>query len=204
MESIESKITTIVIASGNNHKLKEIGQIIGDIGVRWFSGSDFAIGNVDETGMSYAQNAEIKARAYSLASGLPALADDSGLEVDALDGLPGVHSNRLFGENKTDAEKVSELLKRLKGVQDPHRSARFRCHAVLMMDDKILASVSGCVEGRIMHHPEGTGGFGYDPVFMYPRRGISFARLSADEKNAISHRGKAMRKIREFLLRYTG
>ncbi len=196
------KITSIVIATSNNNKIREISRIIGDIGIKWIAGSDFSVGIVEETGSSYAENAEIKARAYSRASGLPALADDSGLEVDALGGLPGVHSNRLFGQSKTDAEKVAELLKRLEGVPENKRTARFVCHAVLLENERVLASVRGSVEGYILDQPSGSGGFGYDPVFYYPELGKTFAGLSVTEKNAQSHRGQAMRKIREFLLRY--
>ena len=199
--SIE-KITSIVIATSNNNKIKEISRIIGEIGVDWVAGSDFLVGEVEENGSTYAENAEIKARAYSNISGLPALADDSGLEVDALDGLPGIHSNRFFGQSKTDAEKVAELLKRLEGVPQNKRTARFICHAVLLAGNQMLASVRGTVEGFILYQPQGSGGFGYDPVFYYPELRKTFADLSVAEKNIRSHRGQAMRKIREFLLRF--
>ncbi len=197
------RVESIVIASGNSHKIEEIQSIIGQTSIHWVSGSDYSVGDIDESGDTYRQNAMIKAQRYSTVAGLPALADDSGLEVAALDGLPGIRSSRLFGENKTDAEKVQALLERLKDVPEQMRSAKFVCHAVLMIENKILKSCKGITHGTILFEPAGKNGFGYDPVFFVPELGKTYAQLSESEKNAVSHRGKAMQKIRDFLLRYT-
>ncbi|MBN1880208.1 RdgB/HAM1 family non-canonical purine NTP pyrophosphatase [bacterium] len=194
--------TTIVIASGNAHKIQEIKTIMGPIGIRWLSGNTLDIGQVDESGSSYLENAVIKATAYSRASGKLALADDSGLEVDALGGLPGIRSNRLFGENKTQEEKILELLRRLKQVPFEKRTARFICHAVLLSDEQLLVSVQGVLDGVILSESRGKAGFGYDPVFLVPGIGKTLAQMSDAEKNICSHRGSAMRQIRDFLLRW--
>lgn len=190
----------IVIGTGNAHKVEEIQKIIGDIGIELIPGSNWDMAEIDENGDSYEANAIIKARAYSKISGLPALADDSGLEVDALDGLPGIRSNRLFGENLTSLQKIEELLRRLIEVPGPERTARFISHVVIVDDETVLFSASGAVEGTILESPRGQGGFGYDPVFHVSELGVAMAQLSDAEKNRISHRGKAMRQARDFLL----
>jgi XTP/dITP diphosphohydrolase len=197
------RVDAIVIASGNRHKVEEIRTIIGQTGIQWIPGSDYGVQDIKESGDTYRKNAIIKAERYSMVAGLPALADDSGLEIAALDGLPGVRSSRLFGENKSDAEKVQALLERMKRVPEKMRTARFVCHAVLISGEKILKSCSGVTEGNILSEPAGEGGFGYDPIFFIPELGKTYAQLDALEKNNVSHRGKAMRKIRDFLLRYT-
>jgi len=190
----------LVVATGNAHKFDEIRAIIGDIGVDWIPGTDIPAGPVEETGETYESNALIKAAVYARESGLPALADDSGLEVDALNGLPGVRSNRSFGPGLTDAEKIAKLLKLLAGVPDSERTARFVCHAVIVEDGNPVCSVRGAVEGVIIHEPRGSDGFGYDPVFLVPGLGRTFAEIPENEKSAVSHRGRAMRRVRDFLL----
>lgn len=190
----------VVIATGNAHKINEIQSIIGDIGVEWVPGTAIAVGPVEESGKTYEENAVIKAMAYSQDSGLPALADDSGLEVDALGGLPGLRSNRFFGPGLTDTRKIELLLRRLSDVPEPQRTARFVCHAVLVDKNHVLVSVRGTVEGVIARQPSGGSGFGYDPVFRVPALNATFAEISETDKSRISHRGQAMRRIRDFLL----
>lgn len=191
----------IVIGTGNRHKIVEIRSIIGDIGIRWVDGSCVNTGPVEEAGESYEENAIIKAKCFSLAAGLPALADDSGLEVDALNGLPGLHSNRLFGEKRSSSEKIRELLNRMNGIPAPERTARFVCHAVIVSGENLIVAVRGFLKGIILEQSLGGAGFGYDPIFMVPGTGKTLAQMSGSEKNALSHRGIAMRQIRDFLLR---
>lgn len=195
------RLGEIVIATRNPHKVAEIKKIMGDIDVVWRSGLDVPVERVEEIGETYRANAELKAMAYHQASGLPALADDSGLEVDYLNGLPGVRSNRLFGESISDAEKVHRLLQRMVNAPSDRRTARFVCCAVLVVNGRLALSVQGTVSGCILESPAGTGGFGYDPVFWVPEYGATFAEISEDSKDRISHRGRAMRQVRDFLLR---
>ena len=150
-----------------------------------------------ETGSTFVENALIKARHAARVSGLPAIADDSGLEVDALDGQPGVRSARYAGDGASDAENVDKLLRELEGVDDDGRSGRFRCAAVLVSpgEPELKLVAEGSWEGRILKARRGEGGFGYDPVFLDPESGRSAAELSPDEKNARSHRGEALRKL---------
>ncbi len=192
---------SIVIASGNSHKINEIQSIMAGSSVRWIVGSNFDPGKIEESGATYEENAVIKALAYSRISGFPSLADDSGLEVDALNGLPGIRSNRLFGEALSSNEKIHELLKRMADVPESSRTARFVCQAVLVSGGTVIATASGVLEGMILRECRGEAGFGYDPVFVIPDLGKTLAQLSDSEKNTWSHRGKAMRQILDFLLR---
>jgi XTP/dITP diphosphohydrolase len=192
----------IFLASRNPGKLEEITDILSGVPVELVCPSDFeGLPDVDESGSTYFENAVIKAKHYSMGTGLIALADDSGLEVDALGGLPGIRSNRYFGENLPGELKIECLLERLKRHAGEKRTARFRCVAVLMCKERCLLRAEGKVEGEIAMAPAGVGGFGYDPVFFIPEFGCTMAELDSRVKNRISHRAGAMMKVREFLLR---
>jgi XTP/dITP diphosphohydrolase len=157
---------------------------------------------VEESGDTYEENARRKALQYAEASGLTALADDSGLEVDALNGRPGVMSARYAGPDRTDERRVEALLAELRDVPDERRGARFRALIAIAAPEGRVETVEGMVEGRITHEPRGGNGFGYDPVFLLPDRGLTTAELPPDEKHAISHRGVAARKARAVLERW--
>jgi len=184
----------MIVATHNSNKLREIEQILGpDSGISLFSGMDFPdLAPPEETGSTFEENARIKAEFYAKACQLPALGDDSGLEVDALDGRPGVYSARYA---PTDAERISKLLEELKDVDGGERSARFRCAMCLAWPDRIIAEESGTIEGFIARSPKGSNGFGYDPVFALELDGIHLSEISAEEKNRISHRGKALHAV---------
>jgi len=152
-----------------------------------------------EDGETFLANAEIKARYFARLSGLWTLADDSGLEVDALGGEPGVRSARYAGEPGDDKANNALLLERLKGVPAERRTARFRCAVVLSDGHDVLASAEGAIEGRIIEGPRGGGGFGYDPLFWVDEKGMTTAEMTAAQKHAISHRGQALRRLRERL-----
>lgn len=154
---------------------------------------------VEETGATYVENALLKARTLAAASGLPALADDSGLEVDALDGAPGLHSARY--QPGSDPVRYRALLQALEGIPEEQRTARFRCVAALVLPDGREFVTEGVCEGSIATAPAGEGGFGYDPVFYLPERGCTMAELPADEKNRLSHRARAAQALRPFLER---
>ncbi len=185
---------TLVLASGNRGKLREINQLIGELDMEAVPQSEFAVHDVEETGLSFVENAILKARHAARATGLPALADDSGLEVDALDGAPGIYSARFAGPQASDADNVQKLLQALKGVPDAERTARFQCLVVFMAhaEDPTPLICQGTWEGHILHQPQGENGFGYDPVFFVPEHHVSAAELPAEEKNRLSHRGKAL------------
>jgi XTP/dITP diphosphohydrolase len=157
---------------------------------------------VEETGATYTENARAKALQYMQASGLAVLADDSGIEVDALDGRPGVRSARYAGAGRSDQERVEKLLAELDGVPDERRTARFRAVITVADTDGRIETVEGTVEGRIGHEPRGENGFGYDPVFLPDGYEVTTAELPSEEKNAVSHRGAAARKARPILERW--
>jgi XTP/dITP diphosphohydrolase len=183
----------IVLASGNAGKLKEIIHILGDLKFTVVPQSEFGVSDADETGSTFLENALIKARHAADATGLPAIADDSGLCVDALDGRPGVYSARYSGPNATDETNNERLLEELDGVPDGQRGAAFHCVACLVMPGEKEAVIGeGEWRGRILHEQCGEGGFGYDPLFFVPELGVSSAELDPDEKNARSHRGQAL------------
>ena len=190
-----------VLASNNKKKLIEMREILGELGIEVLSQAEAGIATEpEETGTTFEENSVIKAAAACQASGLPALADDSGLVVDALGGAPGVYSARYGGEGLDDKQRYELLLKNMDGIQE--RSARFvSCvSAVFPNGDKITAE--GTCEGTIMNSPAGAGGFGYDPVFFSLDMGKSMAELTHEEKNSISHRGNAMRKFAPLLMEY--
>ena len=190
----------LLIATNNPGKVAEFRALLECCGWTLVTPQEVGIQlDLDETGQTYLENATMKAVAFAKASGLTALADDSGLEVDALDGRPGILSARYAGPDRTDAERASELLKELAGVADEDRTARFRCVIAIARNEDNVRSVEGTVEGRIAREPRGENGFGYDPVFLLPDRGLTAAELTPDEKHAVSHRGVAAMKARKLL-----
>lgn len=188
----------IVLATHNRGKRREWAALLEGLNLKLILPEELGIHEgVPETGDTYAANALLKARALCRASGLPALADDSGLEVDALDGAPGVRSARFHPGR--DEVKYQALLRVLKGVPPHRRSARFRCVAALVLPDGRTFSVEGVCEGQIAEEPAGEGGFGYDPVFYLPDLGKTMAELSTEEKNRVSHRARAAQAMRPIL-----
>ena len=186
----------VVLASGNLGKLREIQALAGDA-FELVPQSDFGVSEAEETGLSFVENALLKARHAAQHTGLPALADDSGLEVDALNGAPGIHSARYAGPAASDRENVDKLLHELKDTPEHLRRAHFQCVMVYLRHalDPAPIIAQGTWEGRILNAPQGAGGFGYDPVFFVPTHRCSSAKLPAAVKNQLSHRGKALRKL---------
>jgi XTP/dITP diphosphohydrolase len=184
---------TIVVATSNPGKLREFRQALAPAGfdVVGVEALDH-VPDVLETGSTFEENARLKAEAYSRHTELPVLADDSGLEVDALGGAPGVHSARYGGEGLDDAGRVRVLLRALDGIPRERRAARFVCALVMARAGRQAAIVRGSVEGLIADEPRGAGGFGYDPVFFHPPSGCTFAELDIEAKRRVSHRGRAI------------
>jgi XTP/dITP diphosphohydrolase len=190
----------LLIASNNPGKAAEYRALLADAGWQVVTPRDVGLRlEVEEPGGDYAENATVKATAFAQASGLVALADDSGIEVDALDGAPGPLSARFGGEDASDEQRVALLLQRLAEVPSEKRSARFRCLIAVAQPEGKVSLFEGRCEGRVTDAPRGEGGFGYDPVFLLPERGLTMAELPPDEKNAVSHRGRAARQARDFL-----
>lgn len=188
----------ILFASTNHGKIVELRQILGLSGVEVAELGDLATTEQIETGSTFRENALLKARYYRNASGLPTMADDSGLEVEALGGAPGLHSARYGGAAASDADRINKLLDEMKDVQPEQRSARFVCVAAIAWDGG-EQTFSGEAHGRILAEPRGREGFGYDPVFFYSPLGRTFAELTATEKAEVSHRGKAFRQLADWL-----
>lgn len=188
----------LVLASGNPGKLAEFRALLADVGFEVHPQSEFGVEDADETGLSFIENAILKARHAARATGLPALADDSGLCVDVLDGAPGLYSARYAGTHGDHAANIDKLLHELRDVDDAKRTARFVCVLALVRhaEDPLPVIAEGLWEGRILHARVGDGGFGYDPVFFSPAHGMSAAALPAEAKNRDSHRGLAMRALR--------
>ncbi len=186
-----------VLASNNPCKLREIQAMLDPQRYLLVAQSDLQIGEIAETGTTFVENAIIKARHAARESGCCALADDSGIEVDALQGAPGVHSARYAGNHASDASNNEKLLAELAGIPDHERSARFHCVIVYMRHalDPVPILCQGAWEGRILHEAMGDNGFGYDPLFYVPTHGCSSAQLDPAEKNRISHRGQALQKL---------
>ena len=188
----------MILASNNAHKLTEIRAILADLGIDLISqreaGCDF---EVEETGTTFEENAYLKAAAVTKATGEPAIADDSGLEVDALGGAPGIYSARFSGEHGDDKANNRLLLQKLEGVQD--RGAHYTCAIALVWPDGKTVTAEDYLYGEIAHDERGSNGFGYDPLFLLPELGLRTAEISAEEKNRISHRGKALRQLVEKL-----
>ena len=187
-------INTIVLASGNKGKLKEFNHILNDLQVEVVPQSSFDVVDAEETGLSFVENAILKARHAAKATGLPALADDSGLEVDALAGAPGIYSARFSGDDATDQKNNALLLEKLSGLTPEQRTARFRCVLVFMRSasDPTPLICQGTWEGTILEHPCGENGFGYDPLFWIPELSKASAQLAPEQKNKLSHRGQAV------------
>lgn len=188
----------VVLATRNEHKILEIRHILDGagasvdlVGVAEFAGVD----DVAETGLTFAENALLKARAVAAATGLPALADDSGITVDALNGMPGIFSARWAGRHGDDEANLRLVLAQLDPVSDEQRGAAFVCVAALALPDGRKFTEEGRVVGRVIREPRGTGGFGYDPIFVPSGEERTTAELSPEEKNALSHRGRAFRAI---------
>lgn len=193
----------IVIASKNQGKVKEICKVFEALPVKVISLSAFGdVPDAVEDGATFMENALIKARFYAKATGKACLADDSGLEVDALRGAPGVYSARYAGEHAEDAQNNEKLLRELKRVQSEGSKARFRCALAFIDENGTTLTCEGCCEGTILAAPRGNGGFGYDPLFYLSVQNKSMAELRMDEKNKISHRGIALREMAEKLAGY--
>lgn len=190
-------INKIVLASGNRGKLKEFSAILAPLNIDVMPQSDFAVTDAEETGLSFVENAIIKARHAARVTGLPALADDSGLEVDVLNGAPGIYSARYAGAGCGDDENNRKLLQALEGVPQAQRTARFQCLLVFMRhaEDPTPLICQGSWEGLILEAPRGHNGFGYDPLFFIPELNCSSAELTPEQKQQHSHRGKAVRQF---------
>jgi XTP/dITP diphosphohydrolase len=193
-------VTKLLLATSNPGKVDEYRALLAGMNVTLVTPSDQGlVDQPEETGDTFEENALLKARYYALATGLMSLADDSGLEVDALGGEPGVHSARYAGEGATDADRVLLLLSKLEGVPSEKRAARFQCVVALAWPEGTTETFHGSCEGRIAAEPKGRNGFGYDPVFYVPELGKSFAELEPVVKNQRSHRAEAARKAADRL-----
>ena len=190
-------MTRIVVASGNPGKLAEFNRLLADAGLEFVSQRELGVEDIEETGLTFVENALLKARHAARVTGLPALADDSGLCVDALDGAPGLYSARYAGTHGDAAANIAKLLHALDGVEDARRGAYFHCTLALLRhpDDPRPLIAEGEWRGRVLHSPRGDGGFGYDPVFLDAGTGLTAAELDPATKNRISHRGLALAKL---------
>jgi len=196
----------VVLATGNPGKVRELADLLQPLQLEILPQSRFAIDSVAETGTTFVENAIIKARHAAQVTGLPAIADDSGLEVDHLNGAPGIYSSRFAGDEASDLDNLNKLLAELEGVPAAGRSARFRCVLVYMRHagDPTPLICQGTWEGRIAEQPYGEGGFGYDPVFFVPSEQCTAAQLDKRRKGELSHRGQALRQLAEQLAEYRG
>ncbi|MCI0396981.1 MAG: RdgB/HAM1 family non-canonical purine NTP pyrophosphatase [Chloroflexi bacterium] len=190
------------MATRNTGKVAELADLLRDLDVAWLSLDEAGVAfEVEETGETFEENAVLKATTYAGATGLLTLADDSGLEVDALGGRPGVYTARYGGAGLTSIQRYERLLQELAGVPWKRRTARFRCMIALAGPDGLIGTAAGVCEGRIAWEPAGSGGFGYDPVFYLPDQGLTMAQLPAEEKHKISHRGRAVAAVAPLLRR---
>lgn len=195
----------LLVATGNRGKLRELEQLLAGTVEKLYSLADFPdLPPVVEDGATFADNAVKKARQAALATGLPVIADDSGLVVDALDGRPGVHSARFAGEGAGDEANNAKLLAELAGLSPNRRTASFRCVIACCFPDDTCQTFTGELAGVILEQPMGSGGFGYDPLFLVPEFGETLAELPMEVKNQISHRGRAFLKVREYLKSISG
>jgi XTP/dITP diphosphohydrolase len=187
----------IVLASSNPGKVREFNQLLHGSDLEVLPQSDFAVEEIEETGLTFVENAILKARNAAAHTGLPAIADDSGLEVDALDGAPGIYSARYAGVGASDQENLEKLLRDIEDVPDAQRGARFQCLMVYLRHakDPTPQIFQGTWEGNILHAPQGSNGFGYDPIFYVVEQNCSSAQLAPAVKNSLSHRGQALRKL---------
>jgi XTP/dITP diphosphohydrolase len=192
----------LLLATNNKGKIREYKSLL--LGIPFQIATPAEIGippNVDETGVSFEENATLKASIMAKQSGLLSLADDSGLEVDALGGEPGVHSHRFAGEGASDADRYNFLLSRLKGIPENKRTAQFRCVIAIAKPGVDIKFFPGICRGIIISEPKGNNGFGYDPIFLVPEMGKTMAELTLEEKNLISHRARAAKKAKEYLMK---
>jgi XTP/dITP diphosphohydrolase len=190
-------VRKVVLATGNAGKARELSALLQGLGMEIVLQTSLGVTEAEETGQTFVENAILKARNAAAQTGLPAIADDSGLEVDALGGQPGIHSARYAGPGGDDAKNLQKLLKALEKTPEAERSARFRCVLVYMRHPQDPAPLicEGIWEGRVLTAPRGSNGFGYDPVFLVPERGCSSAELPPEDKNRLSHRGKALTRL---------
>lgn len=192
----------LIFATGNEHKMIEIREILGELPVEILSMKEAGIeADIVENGNTFEENALIKAKEVCKLAGEMVLADDSGLEIDYLNGEPGIYSARYMGEDTSYRIKNQNLIDRLEGVPDEKRTARFVCAIAAAFPDGRSFGVRGTIEGIIGYEERGVNGFGYDPIFYLPERGVSTAEIPPEEKNSISHRGNALRKMKELLER---
>lgn len=193
----------VVLATGNAGKVRELGALLAQLDIEIIPQSEFDVPEADETGLTFVENAIIKARNAAAHTGLPAIADDSGLEVDFLKGAPGIYSARFAGVNANSQDNVKKLLTEMKDVPETERNARFQCLLVFMEHDKDPTPLicQGTWEGSILREQQGGGGFGYDPVFYVPSHDCASAELTPEIKNQLSHRGQALRKLVEVMKR---
>ena len=192
----------IVLASNNAGKVREFNQLLADSDIEVIPQSEFSVAEIEETGLTFVENALLKARNAAAHTGLHAVADDSGLEVDALQGAPGIYSARYAGAGASDQDNVQKLLEALKNVPEKKRSARFQCLMVYMRhaQDPTPRIFQGTWEGQILYETRGDNGFGYDPVFYVPDQRCSSAQLSPEVKNSLSHRGQALKQLVQSLI----
>jgi XTP/dITP diphosphohydrolase len=190
-----------VLASSNAGKLREFNAMMADLGIEFVRQSELGVQDAVEDGLTFVENSLLKARNAARHTGMPAMADDSGIVVDALGGAPGLYSARYAGEHGGDAANNAKLLEALKDVPEAQRTARFYCCIVYLRhaDDQLPIISEASWEGRILFEASGANGFGYDPLFYVPTHGCSSAELPPEEKNRISHRGQALRKLHELL-----
>lgn len=189
----------VVLATGNAGKVRELASLLQDFGLDIVAQTELGVESAEETGLTFIENAILKARHAAAITGLPAIADDSGLAVDALGGAPGIYSARYAGEDASDRENLEKLLAALKDVPDSKRQAQFHCVLVYLRhaDDPTPLVFHGVWPGVVTHAPAGEGGFGYDPIFYVPSEGKTAAELTREEKSAISHRGQALKQLLE-------
>jgi XTP/dITP diphosphohydrolase len=195
-------VSDLLLASQNAGKLNEMRVLLDGLPYRVLSPADLGLAEAPaETGTSFLENAALKARHYSGRSALLAVGDDSGIAVDALGGEPGLYSSRFGGEGATDAQRNALLLEKLRGVPWQRRGARFHCAVAVARGGEVLFGCVETVKGFITEEPRGSNGFGYDPLFFYPPFGRTFGEVPREEKDRVSHRGKAFARLREFLAR---
>ena len=196
---------TFILASNNQNKLKEMKKILNPLGISVKTASEYGIdlGDIEETGSTFEENAKIKAMSAYKRTSIPAIADDSGLVVDALSGQPGIYSARYSGENSNDQKNIEKLLNNMKDIPQDKRNAHFVCTICCVISEDEIITVRGECYGTISQSPKGTNGFGYDPIFI-TENGKTFAQLSDEEKAKISHRGNALRELSYILNKRLG
>ena len=189
---------TIILASNNKNKLNEITEKVKGLDLKIISQSEEGYDiEVEETGKTFEENAILKAEAIYKISNMPVIAEDSGLEIDSLNGEPGVYTGRYAGENATSQDKIEKVLNLMENIEESKRTARFKCVICYIDKEGEIHIFEGSCEGKITYEPYGTAGFDYDPIFLYDTR--TFAQMTSEEKNKISHRGKAVNKLVEYL-----